>query len=530
MSFDLCLCHRKRLNNHHCTCPVCRYELPTDDPVFEAGRMERMKYRKPRFAMHELKRMSIPQLKALYVKNRHEHPANKIQVIDKSDLIQLLIDSERVHLIPSPDPVTYKLSVLKAMGIGELKRTMEDAGVFFDRSMVVEKSDMVTLFQNSGRLEIIPEVVYQYVKQQQEQYQRISVEQTHMTHTGSMKHTNELISKVKQKSSTHSEDLAKSTMGETNATIVETVESDGEDNDNELQQTSDVGKVAAAAAAATTAPMELFAANEDGELSSRTWAIEEIYPSSVTPAATEAVGSINGNFPGSFQCAAMNEATTTLEQFPGVDVDSTGSCTNIVEASVEQNVVTTPAEVNTHNGPSVASIGRWDESTPSISNDGKLVAEDEIEQSIPFRDCSISELRSIARRYQIDLSQCVERSEMVHLLSSAGAAVAGREQPLCSQIFANWSASNILMLANEVEVDLSQCSGREEMLRKLVHVTNNERPHVKQYLISLAPLASSSISELRATAREWKININDCLEKEEIFRRLVKRGRQFGFC
>ena len=76
--------------------------------------------------MHELFRMSIPSLLALRKKQGSLSGA-----LEKTDLIQALIDEDLIDIIPSPEPVEYKLDALNKMSIGQLKRAMEEAGVFF---------------------------------------------------------------------------------------------------------------------------------------------------------------------------------------------------------------------------------------------------------------------------------------------------------------------------------------------------------------------------------------------------------------
>ena len=112
------------LTNHQCTCPVCRYELPTENPLYEAGRTQRMKTRKPRYAMYELERMSVSELLAL-----HRKPLPRGAIMEKKDLIQMLIDESSIILIPAPKPVEYQLEALNAMKVSQLKQVMEDAGM-----------------------------------------------------------------------------------------------------------------------------------------------------------------------------------------------------------------------------------------------------------------------------------------------------------------------------------------------------------------------------------------------------------------
>jgi len=106
-----------------------------------------MAQRKPRFVQYELKRISMKEVKSLCIRLR-------LKVgVDKDEIIRRILDSGRVDVIGTPEPVEYNsLEDLRRMGVGKLKKAMADAGVLFDAKDVVEKQDMVQIFVNSGRI------------------------------------------------------------------------------------------------------------------------------------------------------------------------------------------------------------------------------------------------------------------------------------------------------------------------------------------------------------------------------------------
>jgi len=76
--------------NKRCTCPICRWELETEDDLFEIERVERMKSRKFRVKDHELHRLSIEGLQQL---------AGKTSVKNRDCLIQIIQNLDNVDII-----------------------------------------------------------------------------------------------------------------------------------------------------------------------------------------------------------------------------------------------------------------------------------------------------------------------------------------------------------------------------------------------------------------------------------------------
>mmetsp|Transcript_100 Transcript_100/g.258 ORF Transcript_100/g.258 Transcript_100/m.258 type:complete len:599 (+) Transcript_100:96-1892(+) len=479
------------LANHSCTCPVCRYELPTDDPQFEAGRIKRMLSRKPRYAMHELKRMPISKLLEL-----NREPASG--VLEKKDLIKNLIEKNRIDLIPSPEPVEYDLEVLMNMKISELKKTMAEAGVFFRREDVLMKSDMISLFENSGRLTLIK-------TQSDESMAPSDYEWTNVKAT---------IDNSRTSSST-------SSFNEGDEILVETVQDDSmslqEDSMNEKHVEPTIEMF----------PNQ-FIENTGNEIRS-----SEGVTTNDSMSVSPALSNTENQWP------LYNDTENSLHEIPSETSDIQ------IPIHMENTPQDHPMTENITLSDSVESTSS-DGNFNVIRPDQSIEAETQVREEMPidfenlptdndsmtnltdlrstFQHYTINNLQTLGRDLQIDLSKCLERDEMIEIFVDAD--ITGNSDPsaLSELMFSSWSVSQLRVIATKININISECTTKDEMVEMILYAGNVERPYLRDYLRSLSPLTTKSLTDLRAIAREFRINISDCLEKDEIINRLMSRS------
>ena len=139
-----------------CTCPVCRYEYPTDDAAFELERQERLRQCKPRYARHELHRMDHASLLALLPAS--DQTNNNVDKACQDHMVERVIASGSVELTNLPEPIVeYQMSTLRKMSVSQLKKVMnKQAGVFWNKE-VSSRKDLIQVFLASGRLRVLPE-------------------------------------------------------------------------------------------------------------------------------------------------------------------------------------------------------------------------------------------------------------------------------------------------------------------------------------------------------------------------------------
>jgi hypothetical protein len=132
-----------------CTCPVCRYELETDDTTFEAERRKRMKKRKLRLRKDELKSKSVAQLKDLC----SQLSINITNCIDKNEIVDIIIKSNKIIITENIPPLEMKESDFFRKNVSELKHLLLMFGLNADGAL--EKADLRGRLIESGRVILV---------------------------------------------------------------------------------------------------------------------------------------------------------------------------------------------------------------------------------------------------------------------------------------------------------------------------------------------------------------------------------------
>ena len=132
-----------------CSCPVCRFELETDDAQYEPIRKEKMRNHKLRFRISELRVMSVGDLRRLLATLN----ISSAGCLEKSELIDRLESSGRVVIVKTAsNSQIYGLHELLAMAPTQLRNLMTSLGVHCESA--IEKNDMIEAMAASGRITI----------------------------------------------------------------------------------------------------------------------------------------------------------------------------------------------------------------------------------------------------------------------------------------------------------------------------------------------------------------------------------------
>ena len=132
-----------------CTCPVCRFELETDDSSYEQDRKNRMKARKLRYRRDELQNKRIAQLREM---------ANNLSVnlsgcIDKAEIVDRLVASKKIDITEQAAAQEISESKFQSLGVGELKGLLLNFGLSLENAL--EKKELRSRLLESGRVVLV---------------------------------------------------------------------------------------------------------------------------------------------------------------------------------------------------------------------------------------------------------------------------------------------------------------------------------------------------------------------------------------
>eukprot|EP01038_Epipyxis_sp_PR26KG_P008573 gene8573-11585_t len=133
----------------HCTCPICRYEIETDDQQYENQRKSRMKKRKLRYRRDELDHKSISQLREI----AQSVGMDITGCIDKREIVERLLGSDLITIIEGLPPMEMSSSDFNKKNVSELKHLLLSFGLSTEGAL--EKSELRSRLLESNRIIII---------------------------------------------------------------------------------------------------------------------------------------------------------------------------------------------------------------------------------------------------------------------------------------------------------------------------------------------------------------------------------------
>lgn len=132
-----------------CTCPVCRFELATNDAAFEKQRKMKTK-RKPNYKRAELSRMTAKELKSILSTN--EIP--NCGFSEKKEIVEAICDSDKVKIITESDEHDeYYEKDFRKMTVDQIRNAFKMFGLVMpDMSRNPAKDELIGLLMNSGKV------------------------------------------------------------------------------------------------------------------------------------------------------------------------------------------------------------------------------------------------------------------------------------------------------------------------------------------------------------------------------------------